>query len=93
MAAPLAPLPVRIKVNGMTCDHCVKAVTSALRNDLVDAAGTTGGISDVNVELVPGGNSTINFLSQNLLSEGDVRDALAEEGYELAAFEPSWLGF
>jgi copper chaperone len=42
-------------VTGMTCEHCVRAVTSGL--------GGLAGVSEVCVELVPDGVSLVNVTS------------------------------
>jgi copper chaperone len=63
-------------VTGMTCAHCVAAVTHEL----------TGlpGVRDVRVNLVEGGTSTVTVDSDAPLAERDVRDAVDEAGYELS---------
>lgn len=64
------------RVVGMTCGHCVKAVTEEL--------SALPGVSDVGVELVKGGLSTATVTSAEPLSEEAVRAAIDEAGYELA---------
>ena len=49
-------------VTGMSCEHCVNAVTSELSG--------LGGVSAVTVDLVPGGNSSITVASDAPLSRG-----------------------
>lgn len=64
-------------VTGMTCGHCVGAVTSELK-ELV-------GVTDVSVELVAGGTSTVTVTSASPVGETDVAAALDEAGdYKLA---------
>jgi copper chaperone len=64
-------------VTGMTCDHCVHAVTDELLN--ID------GVSDVTVTLVPGGESTVTVASAGQLDPRTVGAALDEAGdYRLA---------
>jgi copper chaperone len=64
-------------VTGMTCEHCVHAVTEELKN--------LGGVSDVTVVLVPGGQSAVTVTSGAPLAEGAVAAALDEAGdYRLA---------
>jgi copper chaperone len=60
-------------VSGMTCDHCVSAVTTEL----------TGlpGVHDVRVELAAG---LVIVDSDAPLSPDEVRNAVDEAGYELA---------
>jgi copper chaperone CopZ len=65
------------QVTGMTCEHCVRAVAGELTN--------LGGVSDVRVELVPGGLSSVTVTSEAPLSEQQVAAALDEVGdYEIA---------
>lgn len=64
-------------VVGMTCDHCVSAVTQELTK--------LPGVSQVNIDLVADGTSTVRVLSEAELSTAEVRDAVDEAGYELAS--------
>lgn len=65
-------------VTGMTCEHCAGAVTSEL-NELP-------GVTDVTVDLVADGTSTVSVDSERPLDEKDVAVALDEAGdYRLAA--------
>jgi copper chaperone len=67
----------RYLVNGMTCDHCVRAVTAELSG--------LPGVSAVRVDLVPGGASPVTVTSGEQLPPQAVRDALDEAGgYALA---------
>ena len=59
-------------VTGMTCEHCVRAVTSELTG--------LDGVADVAVELVPGGESRLTVTSAELLPESAVVAALDEAG-------------
>jgi copper chaperone len=64
-------------VTGMTCEHCVRAVTSELQE--------LGGVADVAVELVPGGQSRLTVTSARPLAGPAVTAALDEAGgYALA---------
>jgi copper chaperone len=64
-------------VTGMTCGHCVNAVTSEL--------ASLGGVSGVSVDLVPGGVSRVTVTSDRSLTEAIVGEALDEAGgYVLA---------
>ncbi|WP_434442955.1 heavy-metal-associated domain-containing protein [Lentzea sp. E54] len=60
-------------VTGMTCGHCVSAVT--------EEVGRIDGVSGVAVDL-PTGRVTITSTAPVALD--DVRAAVAEAGYELA---------
>jgi copper chaperone CopZ len=62
-------------VTGMTCDHCVSAVTDELT--------ALPGVQDVQVDLVAGGESTVTVTSEGPLADDAVRDAVDEAGYEL----------
>ncbi len=64
-------------VTGMTCEHCVHAVTEELAR--------LGGVIEVNVGLVPGGESKVTVTSVALLPEHAVSAALDGAGdYRLA---------
>jgi copper chaperone len=64
-------------VTGMTCEHCVRAVTAELRG--------LDGVSDVTVELVCGGTSAVTVTSAAPLAAEAVAEALDEAGaYRLA---------
>lgn len=64
-------------VTGMTCGHCVNAVTGELK--------TLDGVSEVDVDLVAGGNSTVTVTSSQPLADSQVVAALGEAGdYRLA---------
>jgi copper chaperone CopZ len=62
-------------VTGMTCEHCVNAVTTEISK--------LEGVTQVNVNLVPGGRSSVHVGSRSALNEHDVREAIDEAGYEL----------
>jgi copper chaperone CopZ len=65
-------------VTGMTCEHCVHAVTGELSG--------LEGVSEVSVDLVPGGESRVMVTSEAGLPEQAVAAALDEAGdYRLAS--------
>ena len=65
------------QVTGMTCEHCIHAVTGELKN--------LDGVTGVTVELVPGGQSAVTVTSEGALPAGVVAAALDEAGdYRLA---------
>jgi copper chaperone CopZ len=65
------------KVTGMTCEHCVNAVTTEVT--------TLDGVSAVAVQLVPDGVSTVTVTSAAPLPDPEVSAALDEAGgYQLA---------
>ncbi|GAA0408700.1 heavy-metal-associated domain-containing protein [Micromonospora gifhornensis] len=60
------------QVQGMTCGHCVSAVSGQV--------GALSGVTDVTVDL-PAGRVTVT--SEQPLDENAVRAAVDEAGYEL----------
>ena len=60
-------------VTGMTCSHCVQAVSGEL--------STLPGVADVRVDLASG---AVTVTSEAPLADDDVRAAVDEAGYELA---------
>ncbi|MGB7980350.1 MAG: heavy-metal-associated domain-containing protein [Candidatus Nanopelagicales bacterium] len=63
-------------VTGMTCGHCVAAVTQELSG--------LPGVTEVAIDLVPEGLSTVTVSSAGPLAEDAVRAAVDEAGYALA---------
>jgi len=64
-------------VTGMTCEHCVRAVTSELES--------VPGVRAVTVSLIPGGESAVTVSSDAPLATEAVTAALDEAGaYSLA---------
>lgn len=59
-------------VTGMTCEHCVHAVTEELTR--------LGGVTGVTVDLVPGGESAVTVTSDAPLPADAVSAALDEAG-------------
>jgi copper chaperone len=59
-------------VTGMSCEHCVNAVTSELSG--------IGGVAAVTVDLVPGGSSRVTVSSDGPLPADAVSAALDEAG-------------
>ena len=60
-------------VTGMTCGHCVQAVTGELKE--------LPGVADVQVDLASG---VVTVTSEAALPDDAVRAAVDEAGYELA---------
>ena len=60
-----------VQIDGMTCEHCVRAVTSALR--------AIEGVSDVEVSLAEK-SATIHYDADSP-DIGQMRTALEQEGY------------
>ena len=66
------------KVTGMSCEHCVNAVSSELNS--------LDGVSAVTVDLVPGGLSLVTVTSAAALADDAVSAALDEAGdYQITA--------
>jgi copper chaperone len=64
------------RVTGMTCEHCVAAVTEEL--------SALDGVASVAVDLVAGGTSTVTVESAAPLDPAAVAEAIDEAGYALA---------
>ena len=62
----------KIGIEGMSCEHCVKAATKAL--EAVD------GISDVTVSLE---NKCAEFTVDESVTDEQIKSAIEEEGYEV----------
>ena len=62
-------------VTGMTCDHCIRAVTTELLG--------VAGVSAVDVDLASGGASTVTVVSEQPLERQVVAEAIDEAGYTL----------
>jgi len=60
-------------VDGMTCGHCVRAVTEELT--------ALPGVADVTVDLVVGASSPVTVTSAAPLDPADVTAAVVEAGY------------
>lgn len=64
------------KVIGMTCGHCVAAVT--------DEVSHLRGVADVSVHLVKHGESTLTLTLDEPVDATTIARAIDEAGYELA---------
>ncbi len=65
------------EVTGMTCEHCVRAVTGEL--------SVLGGVGRVIVDLVPDGRSRVTVISHAPIPDQVIAAALNEAGdYRLA---------
>ncbi len=68
---------VTYRVTGMTCEHCVRAVPGELR--------ALDSVSDVAIDLVPGGASVVAVTSDGPLARQAVAHAIDDAGdYQLA---------
>ena len=69
-----------LKVSGLTCGHCVAHVTEELEE--------INGVKDVSVLLNKGGQSTVTVVSDTVLSDAALAEAIDEAGdYPLDAVE------
>jgi copper chaperone CopZ len=64
-----------VAVTGMTCEHCVASVT--------EEVSELAGVTDVAVDLVPGGSSSVTVTSDRPIDDQALRGAIAEAGYEV----------
>ncbi len=64
-------------VEGMTCEHCVRAVTAEV--------GQVDGVGSVEVELVPSGASRVRVHSERTPDQAALIAAIEEAGYSLQA--------
>ena len=65
-----------VAVQGMTCGHCVKAVTEEVT--------AIPGVTDVAVDLVNGGTSTVTITAEAPVSDEAIAAAIDEAGYTIA---------
>lgn len=63
------------QVTGMTCDHCINAVTQELTS--------LDGVTDVAVDLHAGETSPVTITSEAPVSDDAVRAAVDEAGYQV----------
>lgn len=64
------------RITGMTCEHCIAAVTQELT--------ALDGVTAVDIDLVAGGTSTVTVQSAAPLDTALVAEAVDEAGYALA---------
>jgi copper ion binding protein len=67
-------ITTRYAVKGMTCGHCVSAVSAEV--------GRIGGVTGVDVDLATG---SVTVTSAAPLDDAEVREAVDEAGYELVS--------
>lgn len=67
---------IEVGVRGMTCSHCVNAVT--------DEVGALPGVESVTVDLQPEGVSAVAITTSAPVAQDAIAAAVAEAGYELA---------
>lgn len=66
-----------VNVSGMTCGHCVHAVTQELT--------ALPGVTDVQVQLEAGGTSQVQITATAPLTDADIHAAIDEAGYQVVA--------
>jgi copper chaperone len=64
-----------VAVEGMTCGHCVSAVTKEVTE--------LEGVSEVSVELEPEGQTLVTISAEVDIPRSDVVKAIAEAGYSV----------
>ena len=64
-----------INVDGMTCDHCVNAVTEEISK--------IPGVTEVNIDLHAGEISQVTITAGNEISDVDIVAAVEEAGYSI----------
>lgn len=64
-----------LDVEGMTCQHCVNAVT-------VEVSALTG-VDEVSIDVVPQGRSTLRVSANQEISRDDVAQAVVAAGYSV----------
>lgn len=69
------PTITTLDVTGMTCGHCVSAVTKELE--------AVSGVKNVSVDLNVGEASEVTVVSDDVLAEDALRAAIDEAGYEI----------
>ena len=69
-----------LAIDGMSCGHCVKAVTEALER-----------VQGVRVEAVRIGSARVSYDAAQT-SPGEILDAVNEEGYSASRAEPEGSG-
>ncbi|MGO2051864.1 heavy-metal-associated domain-containing protein [Glutamicibacter sp. 287] len=70
---------ITLKIEGMTCGHCVSSVTEELQE--------IPGVSNVEVDLVVGGASTATIATNKPVENSILEAAVAEAGYKLVSAE------
>lgn len=74
-----ATIQTNVSVSGMTCGHCVSAVSEEIES--------LAGVESVDIDLNAGGISTVTITSTQELSPSEIGEAVAEAGYLVVANE------
>lgn len=72
---------VIVDVEGMTCQHCVKAVTAEL--------GGLEGVTEVSIALEPEGTSQVTVEADSEVPPGSLQAAIEEAGYTMVGVRPA----
>lgn len=72
-----ATIQTNVSVSGMTCGHCVSAVSEEIES--------LAGVESVEIDLNAGGISTVTVTSTQELSPSEIGEAVAEAGYLVVA--------
>jgi len=72
---------VVVDVQGMTCQHCVKVVTSEIEG--------IEGVTGVSIALEPEGTSQVTVEAESNVSADALKDAIAEAGYDMVGVQGS----
>jgi copper chaperone CopZ len=75
----MSTISTTVNVSGMTCGHCVSAVSEELES--------LDGVEEIAVDLNAGGVSTVTITSTEELSPSEIGEAVAEAGYLVVANE------
>jgi copper chaperone CopZ len=67
---------ITVGVQGMTCGHCVHAVTEEI--------SAIPGVTDVSIELVNGGTSQVTISATEPIGDEAISAAVDEAGYVVA---------
>ncbi|MGP6172178.1 heavy-metal-associated domain-containing protein [Microbacterium sp. A196] len=70
---------ITLKIDGMTCGHCVSSVTEEL--------SAVAGVNSVAVDLAAGGTSTATVSADAAISNSALEAAVAEAGYALVSID------
>jgi copper chaperone len=72
---------VIVDVQGMTCQHCVNAVTSEVEG--------IPGVTEVSIALEPEGTSQVTVVAESDVSADSLQAAIEEAGYEMVGVQSS----
>jgi copper chaperone len=72
---------VIVDVEGMTCQHCVKAVTAEVEG--------IAGVTEVSIALEAEGTSQVTVVADEVVPEELLKAAIDEAGYTMVGVQPS----